>query len=565
MAALTVPGYDVPMAPTTGGIETMADTIDSLLALRDTCDAIFDNVVRRVDKLRDQYEAANERVMAAAGRVDELRTRKEAMLVLSAPRFPSKAHYDRGIAQATHRSDKAFRRRKPRPVRVMDAGAVSLATGGGGASSVAKRPTRPLDPAGAFEFRMMLPARDGMLAREKLYRPGLGSLPRKFTAISSANLFNTGENPYREYHDINIFSLSRAERQIAQQRQLGDHGLKDDFTTKAAPDGFEFVPVLEGVVDIAEDLPADMPLDDLAQLTWDDFDAPTIAPSGQRVGGGRGEHDDELPSVSDRAGGIRPSKPLPLPPTVKSVASPPSAGGKVPPPPPLPGKGGPPGATVPQIAAPPMPGGKAPPPPPPPPPGKTGPPLPIATNAPAPPPPPPPPGAKGKVVGGPPGAPPPPPPPPGKLGGPPGKAPPPPPPPPGKAGPGKGPAPPPPTDDRSTFLDSIKAFNKDNLKPGGSGAPAPPPGKKAPEKPRTDASALMEQLQNRRDAMMGKTDAADEDDEPSGGPKKPVRIGAGGPGKRPPPPAKAPPPAPRPNPLAKKPPAGRGGDDDDDW
>jgi WAS family protein 1 len=347
MAFLTVPGYEASLAPTTGGVESMTSALDSLLQLRDTCDAIFGSVVKRVDKLRSQYDDLNSRVKTLSGRVDETRQRKEAILILAAPAFPgeSKVTHDRAVSQATTRSNNAFRRRKPKPVPTMDAGAASLArTAGGAGASVAKKPTAPVDPAGQFDIKILLPTREGAINRETLYRPGLGSIPRDITSVSSLTLFNTTENPYRAYSDLNIFSLSRKERTIAKERELGRDGLRDDFTTRVNDHGFGFQPVNDDDPDIMADLPEDMPLADIAMLDWDGFETPSIAPSGQprdgtrggrRGGGGEGD----LPSMSERAG-IRPSVTL-VPPTIKLAATP-SAG--MPPPPPLPGKSGPPGA-----------------------------------------------------------------------------------------------------------------------------------------------------------------------------------------------------------------------------
>ena len=169
------------------------------------------------------------------------------------------------------------------------------------------------------------------------------------------------------------------------------------------------------------------------------------------------------------------------------------------------------------------------------------------------PPPPPPPPLPGKAGGG--GGPPPPPslkgpPPPPSLKGPP---------PPGPLTKGPPPAPGGGANDRDQLLASIRQFDNNKLK--SAAAPAPPAaGKAAADKPKTDKSALMEQLSNRNAAIMGRTDEKDEDDD-AGAKSGPVRLGAG---KKPAgaPPVKAAPPPPRPNPLAKKPVAAK---DDDEW
>lgn len=521
-STLTVPGFEIPLPSPNGGCRGMADVIDSLLCLQDTCDRMFSNIERSVSQFRQRHDEVNGRVQECKERVQALKGSKQALVVLSSPHFPKDIALDDKLTQLSHKRRVAFKKNRatvPKPL-------VSAIEAVPSANDL--KPLRPFDPTERFEFSLLMPPRE-QVQKEQLHARGLGKLPDNLGSVSSLLLFNTRENLYREYQDINVFGLTRAEREEAKRKRLGAGGLRDEFSMKVSADEFAFVPQIEDMHDLLADLPEDLPLDDIAVLNWEEYtveESDHIAPSA--VTAYRNQRDASLPSVSEMAG-IKPSKPVTAGPTLAI------GGPKLPPPPP----------GLPMIAA----MAKAPPPPP----NMKG----------MPPPPPPPPGSN---------LPPPPPPPPSMLSGAPGgKLPPPPPPPlPGA----KGLPPPPPVPgvpsmpsppvasplaapggvDRNAVLASIRNFDRSKLKSGptGENSPAAPELKPAAK---TNMSALSAQLANRRRAIEGRW--SDEDhDEPA--PKKAPAQQQ--PKAAPPPVVKGPPPPPK-NPFAKRPAQG----DDEDW
>lgn len=550
----TIPGYSVNLAFTNGGCENMASAIEGLMDLQKACDKMFENITRRVAESRDQLTGLTERIGSAAARVDELKGRKEGMVVFSRPKFPVNVPRNQPILLVDEGTNSALKKHRQHLIRPMvvnddeseeeddddesdDGRIVKVAKtiGSLDARGQEVQHSRTIDPTDAFEFDLLIPQ-----SAPKRYNnraeDGLGTLPRHMPSITSLLLFNTPENLYKQYNDINVFTLNRAERVINNQRKLAAGAkIHEDFMTRFAADEYGFVPEMEDVANLMEDLPEDLAFEDLAQLNWGGYaleDEDAIAPTAKRAMMG------DLPSLSEAAG-IRPSKPSRKALAIASSSAPPplAIGGPPPPPgmaaPPPP----PPGIPAAGKAPPPPPGmgGKAPPPPPPPPRpggGPPAPPPPPGSGKKAPPPPP---------TGGPGGAPPPPPPPPPGKGGivarPPPGAPPPPPPPPGKAPPPAAP-----------------------VRPAAQATKAPV------QEVKKDVNSLRAQLNLRRKGITGGQSDSDDDE-----PVRPAAPSA----KAPPPPSKAPPPppgkAPPPPPSAPPPPPKPGGlpprkkDDDDDW
>ena len=554
MSTLAVPGYSVSLPYANGGGESLCEVLDSLQKFNNVCDQMFSHIQHRVSTERERYETLSSRIADCAERVEALKGRRQAIVVMSSPKFPaaSEESATQPVIQLTEHKRNNFKKPKPRAIRPIThvkeedevdengepnptyANVVRL---DGRAEDV--RPLRPVDPCELFEFNLLMPQEATRKYTHSAER-GLGRLPRNLPSVSSLLLFNTSENPYKEYTDVNLFSQSRAERVIAQKRRLGAAGnIHEDFTTKATADEYGFKPEMEDAPDLYEDIGEDLPLDDIAILDWqgqDMAEGDTIAPSRR----GRGEH-SELPSVSEMAG-IRPSKPLKAPPQLTSgpsgnaplqITAPPGMTSAPPPPPGMTGKAPPP-------PPPPTGGPKGVPPPPPPPPGKLPPPAPPGK---APPPPPPPPGTGNKM---PPPAPPT------------GKAPPPPPPPPG--GPSGANAPPAdglpaPQSGRDALLAAIRSVNKNDIL------------KKADKEgtqQKKNMNSFAAQLANRRKGIEGRF-SDDEEDEPT---KPKPKAAPPAPKAAPQPPASAqgaPPPPPPPKPGGKLGGRRQFDEEDDDW
>ena len=554
----TVPGFEVQLPFTNGGCDAMEQAIQALVQVQGLCDTMFKNIVQRVEETRSTFEGISERIDAAATRVEDLKGRKQGMVVFSRPKFPANVKCPKPLL---HMDEATLNKLKPRRKHLVKPMVVREEESSeeegdddsdGGEEAAARqaalaaktitslnargeqvRHSRTGDPSDVFEFELLVPQSSSKKYLSRV-EEGLGTFPRSMTSVSSLLLFNTPENLYRQYSDINVFTLSRAERVINDKKAIGKGAaIENDFMAKFRGEGYEFIPMTEDVADLLEDLPEDLAFEDIAQLDWggvDIGDTDHIAPTKVTS---RMQNGVDLPSLSE-AHGIRPSKPLALrgggggggPPalSIGGPSAPPSFPGAPPAPPPPPGinpagKGPPP---------PPGHGGKAPPPPPPPPKGfpgggKVPPPPPPAGGKKAPPPPP---------SGGPSSAPPPPPPPGKIMKGPPGAPPPPPP-------PKKGVAPPP------------KAA-----------PPAPKPAGKTDTK--KNMNPLEHQLNLRRRAMEGQhSDDSDFEESAAKAAPKPAAIAP--PPKKapaPPPPKGAPPPPP---PKAGALPPRRPQEDDDDW
>jgi hypothetical protein len=578
----TVPGDGIHLPFTNGGVDTMLTVLDSLKELEAVSDRVFRDLSKAIGQSRSRFDGINERILTCGSRVEALKGRKEGMTVRSKSHFPKQmptgadvdadsadeggeraktnnkkrssggqgAAMIRGaplaLAPVEKRAQlKKKRRHVVRPMKVAaesddddsDGSGQDDNSGDGAAIAVRRRrqinkligqgedikPLKPADLTEQFDYEFLCP-QEVLLRYHTNSERGLGKLPANLPAVTSLLMFNTRENLYKEYHEVNLFTQQRQERVINNKRRIGQTAnIHQDFITKfTGDDDYGFVPVFDDVANLMEDMPENLPLDDIASLAWDVHElqaADNIAPSGKRAKDG-----DDLPSVSELGGGIRPSKPLAKPPTVPAtlqITAGPSSQSMPPPPPAMTGGGPPP------------PPGRAPPPPPPPPGGKGV------------PPPPPPPGGKGV---------PPPPPPPGKLVGGPSGAPPP--PPPGKFPPlapptGAPPPPPPPPPPKSKVPPA----------PGGAPATAPPrPPPKAPP-PKTQGNKFQEQLANRRRGITGQQSDDDDDDD---GPTTAKTAAPPPPKAAPPPPPKAaPPPPPPPVPQPGKIPPKR--KDDDDW
>nr|CCC92882.1 unnamed protein product [Trypanosoma congolense IL3000] len=560
-------GYTLPVPLTHGGQSSMLSVIRALELLEQTSERVFSNIEMSVQRSMETLEQLQGRISVCADQVEQLQGRREAMVVKSRVRFPKQRHCtlpigrapceergrlqekiavmpiivrgdDADDAEGSEDSEDEQQQRgvedrhHMKPVRRLDYPAVD------------QRLARPQHPAHDGALKNLMPL--GVVWRYHSGADrGLGRLPAHLSSVSSLLLFNTRENLYKEYHEMDVLTQQRQERVVATKQRLGTSDVHRDYVTQASNDDYAFIPLMEEVANLMDDLPENLPLEGIAEVAWNVYslgDEDNIAPSGQRRPGEK----DDITANAKGSRGKKGQEPLAI--TDGSgaggdVASRALVPGGPPPPPPM----RPPGMIAP---------GKAPPPPPPPamvggkmkapppPPMKSPPPMPTLPGAKAPP------GVaagKGPPIGSAPPAPPPPPPPP----------------------PGQGKAP-------------VK--------------PAPRVESKAAPKaaPKSNLDALSSLLANRRKGILGMhSDGEEEDDDrgkrppppapskgPSGGkaPPPPPPPPKGAPPKAPPPPKgpppKAPPPPKGPPPKAPPPPPPpapgklppkRANDNDDDW
>ncbi|KAG8345391.1 hypothetical protein TRVL_03790 [Trypanosoma vivax] len=560
-AVVPIDGYSVPLPLTSGGCLAMMSVISALEELDRITEKVLGNIEATAEQSRQKLEHLQERIIACAEHVVQLQGRREAMVVKSKTKFPKRKPQSFPVAalRCDRRKNVVSRRKRVMPVVVAasdsdasDEDAGRAERGGAGENSrsrgsrrdastcprpvrhlegpaVDQRPMRPLNPTKHMSFADVMPLSAAWRYHGAKDR-GLGRLPPNLTSVSSLLLFNTHENIYKEYHELDVLSQQRQERVVSNRRRLeGTTDVHRDYVTQFSTDDYAFVPHMEEVANLMEDLPENLPLDDIAEVAWNDYsleEGDNIAPSWQRR-----LDDREGDGNESRLGARERKKQQPML-AIAANANPSAATtaisaippGKLPPPPPPPPPlafGSAPHGKVPP---PPPPGSKkssGPPPPPPPPPS--------LKNASIPPPPPPP--APGKMKGlvpppavearNPPGAP--------SAKGPPllGNAPPAPPPP---------PPPPPPSSQGKTAPKTV---------------PKPPEPRSAPKAtPKNNLDALSSLLANRRKGILGMhSDDEDADDKRVSPPSTTKGPRADGdktiPGA-PPPPAKAPPPPPPP-------------------
>ena len=458
--------HSVPLAFTTARRDDhgMQHVLDSLEKLGEVARSIFDNISSRVAAENERMEEIKSRMEDMQERVNDVSGRTRTTTVMSSFRYPKGS--DRSVAVIQYdESNYKPRTKRIRPQRVFQKGDPLQEDAFGG------MPARVHNPTDQYELPLFIAT-----AKPVKRTQGLGRLPKNLDNVSSLLLFNTNENPYKDY---NIFDpLSQESKKKARESNARNalcaapftFGGDDGFEKGGDAEGYSYQPELGEVPEWEENFPENLPgLAGVAECDWDDTgfeENQPIAPSAQfddasTVYGGRSVRGSKSVDV------VAPSPGVPPPP---GAGPPPPPGGGPPPPPggmPPPPPGGmpppPPGGMPP-----PPPGGMPPPPPggmPPPPPGGMPPPPP--GGMPPPPPggmPPPPPGGMPPPPPG--GMPPPPPggmppPPPGGMPPPPGGMPP---PPPGGAPPPPGVPPPPPA-------------------PGAAGIPPPPPAGGIPPPP----------------------------------------------------------------------------------
>ena len=86
--SLNVPGFEIPLVPTSGGLQSMSLVADSLLSLQNTCERIFGRIDKYLDNQCDRLNAVNDRIQGAKDRIEDLKGSRNALVVVSSPQFP---------------------------------------------------------------------------------------------------------------------------------------------------------------------------------------------------------------------------------------------------------------------------------------------------------------------------------------------------------------------------------------------------------------------------------------------------------------------------------------------
>ena len=355
--------YDVALTFTDcAPAESLSQALDNLQHLDAVITDLFSRITHRVTTQRQSIAAINTRITAASNKVNTLAANPSRVTtLLSAAKYPAPrqlADYKRvnelsqvssvvgsHVDERTRRDDwtddeRYFQQQQPRHLIKRHSRFI---------------PTPPTDTSALFTA----------LSKARLTRTehvtdeaaeGLGRLPAYLPSISSVLLFNSDENPYKQYSSVN--NLEGVGGQDRQQAAVGPSAAPKsivegaDLPTFSAYQ-FEYKPVIGDLPTF--NLPANLPLGMIADIQFGSADnLSSIAPSSAA-------NTLTLPNLSQLA---LPTLSLPTVSTLPPVSA---ASAPAPPPPPPPPAAPSPSAFTAPNAPPPPPPPSAPDAPPPPP------------------------------------------------------------------------------------------------------------------------------------------------------------------------------------------------------
>jgi len=298
---------------------------DALENLNFVMDDIFNRIANRVNQETTRIEGIQSRMAVADNKVQQIATKfnSRATTVLSPAKYPAPERLD---------LFRSFYNDLPEPIPPKHI-------------CYYLKEHHAIPPEKARELTGTELVRETTSFSDSLQQPdqeGLGRLPHSLFSVSSLLLFNSIDNPYKKYANLdNLFSTAQKVRQPQQE----DEELTPAPSTVTAGEtlttigvlGFDYQPILGALPEL--NLPSDLP--DLGMIASDvawNFgpNAPefaTIAPSALLP---------TLPTVSEPSTSSDPSAPPPPPPPDATPPPPPPPVDVAPPPPPPPPAGAPP-------------------------------------------------------------------------------------------------------------------------------------------------------------------------------------------------------------------------------
>eukprot|EP00659_Diplonema_papillatum_P020842 gene20842-32143_t len=280
MSGFTVGGtHVVPITFTTARRDEhgMEQALNALSKLQDIADKVFENIKERVETERGRMDAITDKMEELQGQVEEITGRTKATTVFSSFKYPGAKEW-RPTKMILYDPETAH---KPRSKRIREQRV--FRRDGMMQEDAFAVPSRARDPTEQYELRLFLP-----LQKVKRGTHGLGRLPKSLDTASSLLLFNTNENPYKEY---GIFDPLGQEGKKKERETNARNALCAAPFTFGGGDGFEkggdgehyiFIP---GPVEVPDwdEMPENLPgLIDVAECDWDEEafeDMKPIAPS----------------------------------------------------------------------------------------------------------------------------------------------------------------------------------------------------------------------------------------------------------------------------------------------
>mmetsp|Transcript_14526 Transcript_14526/g.23090 ORF Transcript_14526/g.23090 Transcript_14526/m.23090 type:complete len:569 (+) Transcript_14526:48-1754(+) len=347
-------------------VQALQQALDSLEHLDKTIDDAFSRVSARIAIERQKFEGIVKRVDVCRSKVETLERegKKRATTVFSACKYPAPESLP-AVGRLYNEDTNHLSRPSWTSVKLTQADNNATA-------ERANTSELFIDLTKLLEKNS--PGEEEKRKRQSAKEEGLGKLPGYLPSVSSTLLFNSSENPYKDYSSFdNLVSALTKEKDVVQDQELAAAPLTlvegADLPSFDNPmEALKYNPQIEELPTL--DLPENLPLGQLADISFlSQMEGSSIAPS---LGNLKDLNMTDLKDLPPIAG---PSKKQPqqgnmdlpelpdidLPPAGGTSDLPSGAGGGSIPPPPVAAGGGAPGAAS-GIPPPPMQAGIPPPP-----------------------------------------------------------------------------------------------------------------------------------------------------------------------------------------------------------
>ena len=237
----------------------MEHALDALQKVRDAAQAVFDRIGERVDAERTRMEELQEKISELGDTVGEVSERKKATTVLSSFKYPGQKWKPEKVIQY----DEAMYRPRTRKIRDQR---VFLREEWPEDTHV-NVPTRSRDPTDQYELPLFVSNSKG-----KRQHHGLGRMPKNLEACGSLLLFNTNENPYKEYGIFDPLQKEGKRKKEWERRKLAEapmtFGGNDGFKKGGDAEGIGYVPRTGRAPQFFKDRPRALKLEGVVE--WDE-------------------------------------------------------------------------------------------------------------------------------------------------------------------------------------------------------------------------------------------------------------------------------------------------------
>lgn len=344
--------YEVPVVLNdVGQSQALSDVIFALEGLSKIIDDAFGKIEKRVDDERTRVNGINDRLTVCGTKVKAIVGSKQATTVFSTAKFPGPKQLPlfhclfnqlSSVSDPYREDDDIYS--LPHPTK----------------TSIGN----PELSAELLTIYCRLNSHNSDMRKVEFIMEdkGLGPLPATLPSVGSLLLYNSNVNPYKNYQHLDNLEASAATRE--KQADADSKGIatapKTLIDGDLLPDidqvDLNFRPEMGDLSNFA--LPDNLPLDFIADISFQGMVLPSIAPSALY---NNNKANLDLPQLTDGGIAMEPGPPppdagIPPPPPAASAPPPPPPSASAPPPPP---PGAPMAAPPPAPAAPPVPAAEA--------------------------------------------------------------------------------------------------------------------------------------------------------------------------------------------------------------